>query len=76
MVDRGQQMLHVLLGRVEPHLKDNAFLAGSTICIADLTAWFTLGMANAFKIDIASQYPNWHRWYQAFAARDSVRQLA
>lgn len=75
MIQRGQQMLRVLLGRIDPLMQGKSFIAGPSVSVADITAWFTLGMANMFEMDIANDFPNMHRWFNEFSERDSVKSL-
>ena len=76
VVERGQAMLHVLLGRIDPLITDRSFIAGETVSIADLTAWFTLNMADNMGMSLADNYPNMTRWYKEFSARDSVQAVS
>ncbi len=72
MVERGKEMLDIFLGRLEPQLADNEFIAGANVSIADITCFFVINMANRFEMDIAGRYPNIHRWHAAFSARPSA----
>lgn len=72
MVERGKEMLDIFLGRLEPQLANNEFIAGPTISIADITCFFVINMANRFEMDVGNRYPNIHRWHTAFSARPSA----
>ena len=72
MVERGQEMLHVFLERLEPQLAGNAFIAGARVSIADITGFFVVNMANRFEMGVAGRYPAIHRWHTAFSARPSA----
>ena len=72
MVERGQEMLHVFLGRLEPQLSANEFVAGAEVSIADITLFFVINMANRFEIGVAERYPGIDRWHAAFSKRPSA----
>ena len=72
MVERGQEMLHIFLGRLDPQLAKNQFIAGSTVSIADITCYFVISMANRFDMDVERRYLNIHRWHTEFSARPST----
>lgn len=75
LVARGKAMLEIFLGRLEPELEGQDFIAGPAVSIADITGFFTVRMAAPLEIDLAGRYPNIARWQAAFAARPSVTQL-
>ena len=72
MVQRGKEMLDIFLGRLDPQLAVNEFVAGSVISIADITCFFVINMANNFELEIESRYPNISRWHNEFSARPST----
>lgn len=75
LVARGKAMLEIFLGRLEPELEGQDFIAGPAVSIADITGFFTVRMAAPLEIDLPERYPNIARWQAAFAARPSVTQL-
>ena len=75
MVERGTDMLKVLLGRIDPQLAKSEFIAGPTISIADITGFFMMKMAGVLKMDIEDAYPNVFRWHQALSKRPSILNL-
>ena len=75
MVERGKEMLAVLLGRIDPQLARSEFIAGPTISIADITGFFVINMANLMQMDVEGAYPNVFRWHQSLKARPSIKQL-
>jgi glutathione S-transferase len=75
MVERGKDMLKVLLGRIDPQLAKSEFIAGPAISIADITGYFMMNMANALEMDIEGAYPNVYRWHQALSERPSTQNL-
>lgn len=72
LAERGQEMLHIFLERLEPQLAANEFVAGAEVSIADITCFFVIDMANRFGMGVAERYPAVHRWREAFAARPSA----
>ena len=71
----GKAMLEIFLGRLEPQLEGQDFIAGPALSIADITGFFTVRMAAPLEIDLAGRYPNIARWQAALAARPSVAGL-
>ena len=72
MATRGQEMLHIFLGRLEPQLAANEFVAGASVSIADITCFFVVGMADRFEMGVTERYPSVRRWHSAFSARPSA----
>lgn len=75
MVERGQDMLRVLLERIDPQLAKSEFIAGPSISIADITGYFMMNMANMLEMDIEGPYPNVFRWHQTLSRRPSIQNL-
>ncbi len=75
MVERGKDMLKVLLERIDPQLAKSEFIAGPDICIADITGYFMMNIADALEMDIEGPYPTVFRWHQALAKRPSTQNL-
>ncbi len=75
MVERGQDMLKVLLGRIDPQLAKSEFIAGPAISIADHTGFFMMNMAKHMEMDIEAPYPNAFRWHQALSRRPSTQDI-
>ncbi|MEO8164344.1 MAG: glutathione S-transferase family protein [Betaproteobacteria bacterium] len=73
IVERGKDMLNLLLGRLDPHLANTAFVAGPTLSIADITGFFMMNMANRLELNLEERYPNAWRWHKALAARPSMQ---
>ena len=73
MVTRGKEMTEIFLGRVEPHLARNEFVAGSKVTAADITGFFTLRMANALGMDIAASHPAVAAWFGRVSARPAFQ---
>lgn len=73
LVERGEDMLHVLLGRLDRHLAGTEYVAGAAVSIADITGYFTMNMAKRLEVDFEARYPNVFRWHKAFSARPSTR---
>jgi glutathione S-transferase len=72
MVERGTEMADIFLGRLEPQMAKNAFVAGADVSIADITCWFVVNMTKMLGIDVEGRYPNIERWHAAFTARPST----
>jgi glutathione S-transferase len=75
MVERGKDMLNVLLTRIDPQLAKSEFIAGPAISIADITGYFMMKMAKNLEMDIEGPYPNAFRWHQALSKRPSTQNL-
>jgi glutathione S-transferase len=75
IVERGQDMLKVLLERVDPQLAKSEFIAGPTLSIADITGYFMMKMARNLEMDIEGPFPNAFRWHQALSERPSFQNL-
>ncbi len=73
LVERGKEMMNILLGRIEPHLAKHEFIAGATFSIADITGFFMMNMTGKLEMDIQGRFPSVHRWHQALAARPSMQ---
>ena len=73
MVGRGKEMAAVFFGRVEPHMAENAFVAGSGFTVADITGFFTLRMAYALEMDVAASWPATHAWFEKVSARPAFQ---
>ncbi len=75
LVERGQDMLKVVLGRIDPQLAKSEFIAGPNISIADITGYFMMNMARNLEMDIEGPYPNAFRWHQTLSERPSTQNL-
>ncbi len=73
MVTRGKEMMEVFLGRVEPHMAQNEFVAGPAFTVADITAFFTLRMAYALEMDINASWPATAAWFAKVSARPAFQ---
>lgn len=73
IVTRGKDMMAVFLCQLDPHLKQNAFLAGNTFSVADITGFFTMRLAGAVGMDIKQDFPNTARWFADLSARPSFK---
>jgi glutathione S-transferase len=75
VVERGKDMLNVLLTRIDSQLAKSEFIAGQAISIADITGYFMMKMAKNLEMDIEGPYPNAFRWHQALSERPSIQKL-
>ncbi len=69
LVQRGTEMMGIFLDRVEPHFTQNAFAAGDSFSIADITGFFAVRMTKAVGMDISETHPNVSRWFSEIASR-------
>ena len=65
--------MEVFLGRVEPHMAQNEFVAGPAFTVADITAFFTLRMAYALEMDINASWPATAAWFAKVSARPAFQ---
>jgi glutathione S-transferase len=73
MVTRGKEMMEVFLGRVEPHMTKNEFVAGPAFTVADITGYFTVRMTGALEMEIATSYPAVTAWLAKVSARPAFQ---
>ena len=73
MVNRGKEMMGVFLGRLEPHLARNEFVAGPTLSVADITGFFALRMATMLGMDIAASWSAVAAWFARVSARPAFQ---
>lgn len=73
LVTRGREMMEIFLGRVEPHMAKNAFVAGTDFSVADITGFFAVRSANALNMDVGSRYPAVAAWFAKLSARPSFQ---
>ena len=69
IVERGKDMLLILLERLEAQLADNRFIAGEAFSIADITGYFLIRLGDRLDFPIPDDRPNVARWYEDVAAR-------
>lgn len=72
IVERGKAMMKIFLARLDSQLAKHPFIAGDRFSIADITGHFALRAAGLLEMDIATEFPNVHRWQGEVAARPSV----
>ncbi len=73
MVTRGKEMMEIFLGRVEPHMTKNEFVAGPAFTVADITGYFTVRMTGALEMEIATSYPAVTAWLAKVSARPAFQ---
>jgi len=73
LVTRGREMMEIFLGRVEPYMAKNAFVAGPQFSAADITGFFAIRSANALNMDIGARYPAVATWFAKVSARPSFQ---
>ena len=72
IAERGKAMLMILLERIDPILKDNAFIAGERFSIADITGFFMMNAAKVLDVPFAERFPNVARWHADLASWPSA----
>lgn len=75
IVERGRDMLMILLERLDAQLSGNRFLAGETFSIADITGYFLIRVADRAGFPIPGDRPGVKRWHEDVAARPSIQAL-
>jgi glutathione S-transferase len=73
IVTRGKEMMEIFLGRVEPHMTKNEFVAGPAFTVADITGYFTVRMTGALEMEIATSYPAVTAWLAKVSARPAFQ---
>ncbi len=73
MVTRGKEMMEIFLGRVEPHMAQNEFVAGPEFTVADITGFFTVRMTVPMEMDLATSYPAVAAWFAKVSARPAFQ---
>lgn len=73
LATRGREMMEIFLGRVEPYMAKNAFVAGPQFSVADITGFFAIRSANALNMDVGSRYPAVAAWFAKVSARPSFQ---
>jgi glutathione S-transferase len=73
MVTRGKEMMAIFLGRIEPHMAKNEFVAGPAFTIADITGFFTVRMTVPMEMDLAASYPAVAAWFAKVSARPAFQ---
>jgi len=73
MVTRGKEMMAIFLGRIEPHMAKNEFVAGPAFTIADITGFFTVRMTVPMEMDLATSYPAVAAWFAKVSARPAFQ---
>ena len=73
MVTRGKEMMEIFLGRVEPHMAKNDFVAGAEFTVADITGFFAVRMTKALGMEITASYPGVAAWFAKVSARPAFQ---
>ena len=73
MVTRGKEMMEIFLGRIEPHMAKNEFVAGPAFTVADITGYFTMRMTGTLEMDITASYPAVTAWLAKVSARPAFK---
>lgn len=73
IVQRGKDLLALLLERLDAHLSSNPFIAGESFSIADITAHLTIRLGSRLESPIPDTCPNVARWFEEISARPSFQ---
>ena len=73
MVQRGGEMMNIFLGRIEPHMAKNAFVAGDAFTVADIVGFFAVRMTGMAGIDLEADYPGVARWFGEVSSRPAFQ---
>ncbi len=70
VIERAFQMLNVFMGRVDPHLASNDFIAGPEFSIADITGYFLFAGCDRLEYEIPAEFSNVLSWKGRIIDRD------
>jgi glutathione S-transferase len=73
LVERGRQTLDRFLHYIDPHLGQNAFLAGERFSVADITAFVAIDFSQRANYERPSNLAHVNRWHGEIAARPSAK---
>ena len=73
MVARGKEMMEIFLGRIEPHMARNEFVAGAALSVADITGFFAVRMAGMMGLDLSASSPAVAAWFARVSARPAFQ---
>lgn len=73
MVQRGGEMMRIFLGRIEPHMAKNAFVAGESFTVADIVGFFAVRMTGVAGIDLEADFPGVGRWFGEVSSRPAFQ---
>lgn len=73
IVERGREMLKILLQRLELQLASTEFIAGNRFTIADITGYFTVRMVGTLEVPLDEDYPAVARWFGQMSGRQSAQ---
>lgn len=72
LVERGEILAKIWLGRLNETLSKNEFLAGDHFSVADITAYCALGFARWVKLRVPEDHEHTLRWFSAVKQRPSM----
>ena len=72
IAERGKSMLTILLERIDPILRERAFITGEQLSIADITGFFMMNSAKMLDVSFAEPFPNVARWHADLTSRPSA----
>ena len=72
LAERGRQRVAQFFRRLDEQLADQAFVAGDTFSMADISAMVLVDFARWVKLDVPEDAANLARWYGEVSARPSA----
>lgn len=73
LVDRGRQTMDRFLILLNDHLKNNAFLAGDSFSVADITAFIAVEFSQRANYEVPSGLESVKRWHNIVNERPSAK---
>ena len=72
LAERGRRRVAAFFRRLDGQLADQAFVAGETFSIADISAMVLVDFAKWIKIEVPHELAHLQRWYGAVSSRPSA----
>lgn len=73
LAERGRARVMQFFQRIDSHLADNQYLAGTRFTLADITAFVLVDFAAWVKLGLPDEAEHARRWYESVSGRDSTR---
>lgn len=73
LVGRGRQSVERFYGHLETQLNEDAYLTGSTMTLADISAMCVVDFALFCELEIPDNCPHVQTWYEGMKGRESAR---
>lgn len=72
LAERGRARVMQFFERIDGHLADSQYMAGSRFTMADITAFVLVDFAGWVKLALPEEAAHARRWYEAVSARASA----